>query len=145
MLGLVVILNHLGHAALEVDYASGVRNALRRYERELLNESEAALSDELSPDEDVISLSALAARHSVSERALEGIGFPDHALVGRTLVRPAVLENLSERLGAGQSLTEAEDVLEAAGISDTSAALAQLDYRVEWDGLSGGTLRRITE
>ncbi|MEM4781592.1 MAG: DUF790 family protein [Halalkalicoccus sp.] len=119
-----------------------VRDALRRYERDLLESSAASLPDSLSPDEDAISLSDMAARHGVSERAIERVAFPDHERVGRTLVRPHLLETLGERLDAGQSLSEAEAILEEAGIGDTSAVLARLGYRVEWDGLTGGTLRR---
>lgn len=40
------------------------------------------------------------------------------------------------------SLAEAEAVLDRADIDETSAALSALGYRVEWEGLSGGTLRR---
>ncbi|KYH27396.1 hypothetical protein HAPAU_00620 [Halalkalicoccus paucihalophilus] len=118
-----------------------VRNALGRYEERLVAESAATLPDSLSPEEDVVALSTLAARHGVSETAVEDIGFPEHELVGRTLVRPAVLEVVSERLSTGQSLSAAEGVLEQVGISETSAALSRLGYRVEWDGLTGGTLR----
>jgi hypothetical protein len=39
-------------------------------------------------------------------------------------------------------LDEAEAVLDSHGIDDSSAALSRLGYRVEWEGLSGGTLRR---
>ncbi len=122
-----------------------VRNALRRYEDVLVDESAAALPASLSPEEDVLPLTALAARHGVSEDAVEDRSFPDHVLVGRTLVRPVVLEGLSERLAAGQSLAEAEAVLEDVGITETSAALSRLGYRVEWSGLSGGTLRSADE
>ncbi|MFC6904657.1 DUF790 family protein [Halalkalicoccus tibetensis] len=118
-----------------------VRDALREYEDALVEEGAATLSDALSPEEDVLSLSELAARHGVSEDALDGIVFPDHELVGRTLVRPSVLEGLADRLSAGQSFSEAEAVLEDAGLTEPSAALSRLGYRVEWAGLSGGTLR----
>jgi hypothetical protein len=122
-----------------------VRAALRQYERDLVESSGAALPDSLSPPEDVISISALAADHAVSERALDSVEFPDHVLVGRTLIQPVVLEELSERLWAGQSLADAEKAVENAGITDTSATLSRLGYRVEWEGLSGGTLRRVDE
>ncbi len=118
-----------------------VRNALRRYEDALADESAAALPDSFSPDENVLGLSALAARYGVSERVVAEAEFPDHERVGRTLVRPAVLAELADRLSAGQSLADAETVLAEAGITETSAVLARLDYRVEWAGLSGGTLR----
>ncbi|WP_122088536.1 DUF790 family protein [Halalkalicoccus subterraneus] len=120
-----------------------VRDALRRHEERLTAASAATLPDALSPKEDVVSLSALAGHHGVSERALDGVDFPDHELVGRTLVRPAVLEAIDGRLMEGQSLAEAERALDGHGIDETSAVLSRLGYRVEWDGLSGGTLRPI--
>jgi len=40
------------------------------------------------------------------------------------------------------ALSEAEDVLAEYGITDASAALSELGFRVEWDGLEGGTIRR---
>jgi hypothetical protein len=39
------------------------------------------------------------------------------------------------------SLAEAETVLNGFGLDDASAVLSRLGYRVEWTGLSGGTLR----
>lgn len=119
-----------------------VRDALRRYEDRLTAASAASLPDALSPEETVLSLSTLADRHGVSEDALTGIAFPDHALVGRTLVRPAILADLENSLSEGQSLAEAEHALEEHGIGETSATLSRLGYRVEWDGLSGGTIRK---
>ncbi|QSW99038.1 DUF790 family protein [Haloterrigena alkaliphila] len=117
-----------------------VAAVLREYERQLVAESAAALPDELAPDEDVVSLETLAERRGVSEDALADVAFPEHERVGRTLVRPAVLESLSEDLEAGMDLADAEDALEAYGITDSSAILAELGYRVEWEGLAGGTL-----
>jgi hypothetical protein len=61
--------------------------------------------------------------------------------VGRTLVRPGVLDAVAERVEAGIELAEAEAVLDEFGLDDASAVLAELGYRVEWDGLSGGTVR----
>ncbi len=118
-----------------------VVDVLREYERDLVAESAAALPDELVPDEDVISLADLAARRGVSEEALADASFPDHELVGRTLVRPRVLEDLADDLEAGMALGDAEAILDDAGLTDSSAALSQLGYRVEWEGLSGGTVR----
>ncbi|TYL38795.1 hypothetical protein CV102_09795 [Natronococcus pandeyae] len=117
-----------------------VADVLREYERQLVAESAAALPDELCPDEDVVSLEALAARRGVSEDALADVSFPEHELVGRTLVRPAVLESLADEIETGISLSAAEATLEAYEISDSSAILAELGYRVEWEGLAGGTL-----
>jgi len=92
-----------------------------------------------------VTLAALAERHGVSEAAVEGKAFPQHELVGRTLVRPAVLESLAEEIAAGMSLSEAETVLDERGIDDASATLSRLGYRVEWEGLSGGTVRAREE
>lgn len=39
------------------------------------------------------------------------------------------------------ALSAAETQLECYGLSDASAALSTLGYRVEWAGLSGGTVR----
>jgi predicted nuclease of restriction endonuclease-like RecB superfamily len=122
-----------------------VRDALRRYEDDLVAESAAALPDELRPDDDAVTLATLAERHGVGEAAVEGKAFPDHERVGRTLVRPAVLDDLGERVEAGMDLDEATDVLESAGVTDASAALSALGYRVEWTGLGGGTVREREE
>ncbi|ELY57742.1 DUF790 family protein [Natronolimnohabitans innermongolicus] len=117
-----------------------VAAVLREYERQLVAESAASLPEELRPDEDALSLESLAGRHGVSEDALADVAFPAHELVGRTLVRPALLESLAADLEAGMDLADAEDALEAVGISDSSAVLSELGYRVEWEGLAGGTL-----
>ncbi|WP_255150607.1 DUF790 family protein [Halorarius halobius] len=119
-----------------------VVDALDAYESELVAEAADALPEELTPDADVVTLSAVAADHGVSEQAIEGKQFPDHERVGRTLVRPAVLEDLRERIEAGMELSAAEAVLEERGVDDASAALSELGYRVEWEGLGGGTLRK---
>ncbi|WP_137288219.1 DUF790 family protein [Natronorubrum halophilum] len=129
----------------EIPYSGTVRlkdvaGVLREYERQLVAESAAALPDELRPDDDVVSLESLAARRGVSEDALADTAFPDHERVGRTLIRPSVLESLAADLEAGMDLAAAEDVLEAFGITDSSAFLAELGYRVEWEGLAGGTV-----
>ncbi|WP_254543383.1 DUF790 family protein [Halomarina pelagica] len=118
-----------------------VRDALRRYEETLVADAAADLPDDLVPDADAVTLAELAAEYGVSESAVEGKSFPDHERVGRTLVRPAVLDDLRGRIEPGMSLSEAEAVLAEAGIDDASAALSALGYRVEWDGLSGGTVR----
>ncbi|WP_123537451.1 DUF790 family protein [Halosimplex salinum] len=129
-----------------IPYSGGVRvkdvrDALRRYEDDLVAESAAALPDELVPDADVVTIESLAADHGVSESAVEGKSFPEHERVGRTLVRPAVLETLGERIEAGMDLESAEAVLDEFGLDDASAALSVLGYRVAWEGLSGGTVR----
>ncbi|PSQ29252.1 hypothetical protein BRD03_00530 [Halobacteriales archaeon QS_9_68_17] len=121
------------------------RDALRRYEDDLVAESAAALPDELRPEDDVVTLAELAERHGVGEAAVEGQAFPDHERVGRTLVRPAVLDDLGEEIAAGMSLSEVEGVLDERGIDDASATLSRLGYRVEWEGLSAGTVREREE
>ncbi|RXK48339.1 DUF790 family protein [Halorientalis pallida] len=118
-----------------------VRVALRRYEDDLVADAAADLPDELVPDDDAVTLEDLADRHGVSDSALEGKSFPAHELVGRTLVRPVVLEGLADEVETGMALSEAETVLEEFGIDDASAVLSRLGYRVEWEGLSGGTVQ----
>ena len=130
-----------------IPYSGSVRvkdvvDALRRYEEELVAETRATLPDELRPDADVVTLEQLAADHGVSVDALDDVAVPDHDRVGRTLVRPAVLDDLRDRLEPGQTLAEAEAILDEYGVDDTSAVCSTLGLRVEWEGLSGGTLRR---
>jgi hypothetical protein len=129
-----------------IPYSGTVRvkdvvDALRRYEDDLVADAADRLPDDLVPDEDVVTLADLAAAHGVSESAVEAKSFPEHRRIGRTLVRPAVLDGLRGDIEAGMSLSAAEDVLSRAGIEDASAALAALGFRVEWEGLSGGTVR----
>jgi len=118
-----------------------VRDALRQYEDELIAESAAALPGSLTPEDAAVPLAELAGRYGTSEDALEGKDFPEHELVGRTLVRPAVLDELAERIEVGQSYDEADAILAEYGIDDASAALSRLGYRVAWEGLGGGTVR----
>ena len=120
-----------------------VRDALRRYEADLVAETAAGLPGELTPEADVVTIETLADEYGVSEAVIEDKAFPEHERVGRTLVRPAVLESLGEELETGMSLEAAEAVLGARGIEDSSATLSRLGYRVEWEGLSGGTLRTV--
>jgi hypothetical protein len=117
-----------------------VRAVLRRYEDDLVAESAAALPDELRPEDDVVDLATLADRHGTSEEALDGKSFPEHERVGRTLVRPTVLDALADDLDAGMDYADAEAVLDEYGIEDASALLSRLGYRVEWEGLGGGRL-----
>jgi predicted nuclease of restriction endonuclease-like RecB superfamily len=118
-----------------------VRDALREYEADLVAASADRLPDELVPADDAVTLAALAERHGVSEAALEEKSVPEHRRVGRTLVRPAVLSDLAATVEPGMTLSELEPVLEERGIDDASAVLAELGYRVEWEGLNGGTVR----
>ncbi|PSQ49160.1 hypothetical protein BRD15_03965 [Halobacteriales archaeon SW_6_65_15] len=119
-----------------------VRDALRRYEDELVAESAENLPDELAPEADAVSLEALASQHGVSEDALGDKSFPDHELVGRTLVRPAVLDDLRDEIEDGLAFSEVEDLLADRGVEDASAILSELGFAVEWEGLTGGTVRK---
>jgi len=74
----------------------------------------------------------------VSVEAIEDKSFPDHELVGRTLVRPAVLEAAGEKLEAGMAFSEVESILDDYAIDDASAA--PLAARVP--GRVGGARRR---
>jgi len=130
-----------------VEYTGSVRvkdvvDALRDLEADLVAESAADLPAELAPEDDAVTLEALAARHGVSEDAIEGAAFPEHERVGRTLVRPAVLDDVADELEVGMSRADAEAAAEACGVDDASAVLSELGYVVEWEGLSGGTLRK---
>ncbi|WP_276271225.1 DUF790 family protein [Haloarcula litorea] len=118
-----------------------VRDALRPYETDLVAESAAELPEELRPEADAVSLSALADDHGVSEDALADKSFPAHELVGRTLVRPAVLDALADEVEPGMTLDDVEALLAEYDVDDASAVLSRLGYRVAWDGLSGGTVR----
>jgi len=122
-----------------------IRDALRPYEAELVAESAADIPEELRPDADVVSLAGLADDYGVSEDAIEAKSFPDHERVGRTLVRPSVLADLSERIEPGMSLSSVGELLDEYGIDDDGAVLSRLGYRIEWDGLSGGTVRERSE
>jgi predicted nuclease of restriction endonuclease-like RecB superfamily len=118
-----------------------VRNALRRYERELEASARDRLPETLDPDADVITLAEVAAEYGVSEAVVEDLPVADHERIGRTLVRPSVLEAAAEDIADGMAYADAEAALAAHGIEDASAALSRLGYRVEWAGLDGGTVR----
>ncbi len=129
-----------------VTYSGSVRvkdvvDVLREYEADLVDRAAASLPAELVPDADAVSLATVAADRGVSEDALADVAFPEHERVGRTLVRPAVLDELRAEIAPGMSLSDAEAAFDERGIDDASAALSVLGYRVEWEGLSGGTVR----
>ena len=133
--------------ARAIPYSGSVRvkdvvDALRRYEADLVAETRTGLPDELRPAADAVGLDELAADHGVSADALDSVAFPEHERVGRTLVRPAILDALRDRIEPGQSLADAEGVLDEYGLDDASAVLSTLGLRVEWEGLSGGTVRQ---
>jgi hypothetical protein len=48
---------------------------------------------------------------------------------------------MADEIEAGIALSEAETVLDEYGLDDASAVLSRLGYRVEWEGLGGGTIR----
>jgi hypothetical protein len=129
-----------------IPYTGSVRvkdvvDALRRHEEELVADAAATLPTELTPEADAVALDDLAAEFGVGVEAIEGQPHPEHERVGRTLVRPAVVDALRGEIGPGMALSEAEAVLDRYGIDDASAALSRLGYRVEWAGLAGGTVR----
>ncbi|WP_323675057.1 DUF790 family protein [Halorubellus sp. PRR65] len=132
--------------AAVVPYSGSVRvkdvvDVLRGYEADLVADAAASLPASLTPVDDVVTLASLAEREGVSEDALADVAFPDHELVGRTLVRPSVLDDVDGELADGMAYADAEAVLDEYGVDDASAALSTLGYRVEWTGLSGGTVR----
>ncbi|MFB6207124.1 MAG: DUF790 family protein [Haloglomus sp.] len=129
-----------------IPYRDSVRvkdvvDALGEYEDELVADAAADLPDELVPEDDAVTLETLAERHGVAEAAVADASFSEHERVGRTLVRPAVLDELADRIETGMALDEAEAVLDEYGLDDASAVLSRLGFRVEWEGLSGGTIR----
>ncbi|KTG11115.1 hypothetical protein AUR64_05235 [Haloprofundus marisrubri] len=130
-----------------IPYSGSVRlkdvvDVLREYEADLVAVAADGLPDELTPAADVTTLDAVAAELGVGVDAVENRVFPEHERLGRTLVRPAVLDEVRAELDAGMSLSAAEATLDEHGIDDASAVLSALGYRVEWEGLSGGTLRQ---
>lgn len=118
-----------------------VRDALRRYEDHLREDAADSLPDELRPEADVVSLEELSAEYGASTDAFEGISFPAHERIGQTLVRESVLKEIAQQIAPGMDLDEVEAVLAEYGLSEASALLGELGYRVEWEGLSGGTVR----
>ena len=118
-----------------------VVDVLREYEADLVADAVADLPEELRPEADVTTLDAVAAARGVSADAVEDVAFPEHERAGRTLVRPAVLDDLRAAIQPGMDFTEAATVLDDRGVDDASALLARLGYRIEWEGLGGGTVR----
>ncbi|WP_435125902.1 DUF790 family protein [Halobaculum sp. D14] len=131
-----------------VTYSGSVRvkdvvDVLREYEADLASEVTASLPAELTPDADVVDADELAAEYGVPTDALDDVAFPEHERVGGALVRPAVLDAVAAEIADGDDFADAEAALEDRGISDASAALSRLGYRVAWDGLTGGTVRAV--
>jgi len=73
---------------------------------------------------------------------VENRAFPDHRRVGQWLVRPAVVSAIETELSAGMSFADAEAVIAEWGLTDASAMLSTVGYRVEWEGLTGGVLKK---
>jgi hypothetical protein len=119
-----------------------VRDALRPFEEELAADAAAALPAELHVEADVVTITDLAAEYGVTESVIEDRTLPDHERVGRTFVRPSVLDAVADRIEDGMALSAAESVLNEFGLEDTSAVLSRLGYRVAWEGLGGGTVRK---
>jgi predicted nuclease of restriction endonuclease-like RecB superfamily len=93
-----------------VPYSGSVRvkdvvDVLRDYETDLVADAASSLPTELVPDDDVVSLTDLAATHGVAVDVLSDVSFPAHELVGRTLIRPHVLESLAASVEPGMSLS----------------------------------------
>jgi predicted nuclease of restriction endonuclease-like RecB superfamily len=129
-----------------IPYSGGVsvkdvRNALRVYEDDLVAAAAEDVPDALRPEQSVVTISELASEFGVSETVIEDKAFPDHDRIGRTLVEPAVLDDLAEQIEDGMSFEEVEAIVAETGIADASAALDAVGYRVAWEGLSGGTVR----
>ncbi len=130
-----------------IPYSGSVRikdisDALREYERQLHEEAADSLPDELRPEAAVVTLAELSDEYGESTDTFEGILFPAHERIGQTLVKSGVLDELAEALEPGMDLAEVEAVLGEYDISETSAVLGELGYRIEWEGLGGGTLRQ---
>jgi Uncharacterized conserved protein len=133
-----------------VPYSGSVRlkdvvDVLGTYEADLTTAAGDDLPEELRPDADVIELDAVATEYGVATDVIEKRAFPEHTRVGRWLVRPEVLAAIDGEIEAGQSLAEAETIIAEYGVSDTSAVLSAVGYRVNWEGLSGGTLEERDE
>jgi len=129
-----------------VTYSGGVPikdvvEVLREYEADLVADASAELPGTISPDADVITLETVASNYGVAVEVIADRSFPDNERVGRTLIRPAVLEEVDEEIDAGDSLADVGALLNEYGIEDSSAILSALGYRVEWEGLGGGTVR----
>ena len=129
-----------------VTYSGTVRvkdvvDVLREYEADLADEVTADLPAELIPGADVVAVEDVAAEYGVPVDALDAVDFPEHRRLGATLVRPAVLDRVGDEIEAGMAYADAEAVLADAGLTDASATLSALGFRIEWEGLGGGTVR----
>ena len=128
-----------------IPYTGSVRpkdvvDVLREYETRLLETAAAELPAEIRPAAKVVPLTEVAAEFGVAVDAIAECQFPDHRRIGQSLVKPTVLDAVESELEAGLSLAEAEQVLSEYELTDTSAVLSAVGYRVNWDGLAGGTV-----
>ena len=130
-----------------IAYSGSVRvkdvvDVLRSYESDLTAAAAADLPDELQVDADVVELDDVAAEYGVATDVVNELSFPAHTRVGQWLIRPEVLAEIDDEIEAGQSFADAEAIIAEYGVSDASAVLSAVGYRVVWDGLSGGTLEK---
>jgi len=133
-----------------IPYSGSVRlkdvvDVLGAYEADLTAAAGDDLAGKLRPDADVIEFDAVATEYGVATDVIEKRSFPEHTRVGRWLIRPDVLAAMDGEIEAGQSLAEAEAIIAEHGVSDASAVLSAIGYRVDWEGLSGGTLEERNE
>ena len=134
------------HRVIEYDGQVRVKDvvdALGGYEDRLRETATAGLPTELRPAADVVAADELADRHGVPTEALDEVRFPDHERVGGQLLRPATLNELQSALSPGMDYEAAKTLLHERGVTEASAVLGELGYRVDWQGLSGGSLRRL--
>jgi hypothetical protein len=120
-----------------------VVDVLRTYEDALLADAAADLPSRVRLEREVVDIESVADEYGVTVDAIEtaAVEFPDHERVGRTLVTPAVLDELQATLAVGMDYEAVSELLADHGIADESALLSRLGYRIEWRGLSGGVLR----
>ena len=133
------------HRVIEYDTTVRVKDvvdALATYESDLQAAASADLPARLTPEADVIGLERLADERGVPRESIETVTFPAHERVGGLLVRPHVVETACDRLEPGMAYDAVESTLDELGLTEHSAVLSELGYRVEWTGLGGGTLRR---
>ena len=143
-LGVGEEIESLGHRAVPYRGTvrlADIRDALRPYEATLRAESADAVPETIVPEADVVTITALADEYDVPESAIESATFPDHERTGRTYIKPSLLESLADEIVPGMELTAVEAHFDEHGISETSAVLSKLGYRVKWDGLRGGTVQ----
>lgn len=133
-----------------IPYTNTVRvkdvvDVLRSYETQLLAAAAETLPAAIEPSAQVTSLEAVATAYGVSVKAIENRSFPAHVQLGQQLVSPTVLETISDEVSDGMTYADVESIAGKYEITETSALLSAIGYRVEWDGLSGGTVKSLPE